>query len=171
MTIKAILNQYQLTGKIIMKKLLLAFVSLSLLLISCNKDETLSPEPPKQGQNMRFYGVKFPEQPAKQGAAQHDRLWHNGTTIKVRFLNGSTTLQNTVKTIAKEWERYANITFQFIESGDAHIRVGFDWNGERFITWSCIGTDCKTVLDQNEATMSFANLEYITDVSVSMSWV
>ncbi len=144
-----------------MKKILLAFLSLTLLLTACNKEEN-TPQPDKfDNANMRFYGVKFPEKPSQQGSAQHDRLWHNGTTIKVKFLNGSDVLKERVKTVAIEWEKYANISFKFIESGDAHVRVGFDWNDNRYITWSYIGTDCKTVLDQSEATLSFAYFEYM----------
>ena len=130
---------------------------------ACTKDDTAVAEPETAAaEGMRFWGVKYPE--AVRGAAQHDRLWHNGTTIKVKFLNGDPALQAKVEKYAKEWETYANITFKFVESGDAHVRVGFDWNDNRFVTWSYTGTDCKYVLDQNEATLSFAYLDYLTEI-------
>jgi len=37
------------------------------------------------------------------------------------------------------------------------VRIGFDWNDDRYITWSYIGTDCKLVANQAEATISFAD--------------
>lgn len=144
-----------------MKKILWVFVSL-FVLAACSKDEYVEPSNNVGNTDMamHFYGIKRLEQPNKQGAAQHDRLWHNGTIIKVKFLNGSAEIKNKVIWYAQEWEKYANIHFKFIESGDAHVRIGFDWNDNRYITWSYIGTDCKAIADQNEATMSFAYLDY-----------
>jgi len=115
---------------------------------------------------MRFYGIKYPEI-STRGAAQHDRCWHSGSTIKVKFLNGDTTMHQKVINYAKEWENYANITFKFVNiTEEAHVRVGFDWNDNRYVTWSYIGTDCKAEVDQNEATLSFACFDYITEDTI-----
>ena len=56
-------------------------------------------------------------------------LWDNGATLKVRFLSGSDQMKEKVKMYAKEWEQYANIHFDFIEEGDADIRVNLDNKG------------------------------------------
>ncbi len=52
-------------------------------------------------------------------------LWDNGKTLTVKFIGqgGSTKLREKIKVAAKEWEKYANLTFDFIESGEANIRV------------------------------------------------
>lgn len=41
-------------------------------------------------------------------------------------------------------------------SGNANVRIGFDWNDNRWVTWSYTGTDCKFIRNQNEATVNFA---------------
>lgn len=56
-------------------------------------------------------------------------LWDNGATLKVRFLSGSPAMKEKVKAYAKEWEQYANITFDFVDYGDAEIRVNLDNKG------------------------------------------
>ena len=145
-----------------MKKFyLFALLAMVFAAAGCTKSDPAT-EPVRttnpEGAAMHFYGVALPE--ATRGAAQHDRLWHNGTTVKVKFLNGNTTMQDKVEEYAKEWEKYANITFKFVENEDAHVRVGFDWNANRWVTWSYIGTDCKVERNQAEATMSFADFDY-----------
>ena len=71
-----------------MKKLFFLLIAPVLFLTACMQQEfVVEPEIAPFDGSMRFYGVKFPEQPATRGAAQHDRCWHNGTTIKVKFLN------------------------------------------------------------------------------------
>jgi hypothetical protein len=57
----------------------------------------------------------------KQAETLH--LWTNGTTLRVRFLDGTKDEQEKVKKIAREWTKHANIDFDFVESGDSHIRV------------------------------------------------
>jgi hypothetical protein len=150
------------------KPLLLPLLAMLFAVAACSKepagDIVAQPETAPAGEVMHFYGVKL--SPETRGAAQHDRLWHNGTTVKVKFLNGSATMQATVEQIAHEWEQYANITFKFVDEGDAHIRVGFDWNANRWITWSYIGTDCKFERNQAEATMSFADFDYKSDAVI-----
>src|SRR5690349_1283481 len=56
-------------------------------------------------------------------------LWDNGKALRVRFMGGSPAMRDKVKTYAKEWEQYANLTFNFIEYGDADIRVNLDDKG------------------------------------------
>ncbi|KAK2594034.1 hypothetical protein QQS21_008253 [Conoideocrella luteorostrata] len=90
--------------------------------------------------------------------------WPKGKKIKVRFLNGSPTVQQKVKSYAETWEEYANIDFQFIKEGDADVRVAFKWvkpGGEVDLgTWSQVGTNAKTmVLSKDQPTMNFGNLD------------
>jgi hypothetical protein len=84
-------------------------------------------------------------------AVLHTHLWKNGRTLKVKFLGGATDVQTQIAAIAKEWEQYANITFDFIQQGDADIRIGFARDG----SWSMIGTVALTVADQSKSTMNF----------------
>jgi hypothetical protein len=61
--------------------------------------------------------------------ADNYSLWDNGKTLYISFFNGSISLQQKVKAIAKEWEKVANIKFQFIENGNSHIRIKFTNDG------------------------------------------
>lgn len=85
-----------------------------------------------------------------RGLADNYYLWDLGTTIKVKFLSGSKELQDKIKPLAKEWEKYANVKFNFVKSGDADIRV-FIGNGNGHDSY--IGTVCKQI-DANSETMN-----------------
>jgi hypothetical protein len=85
-----------------------------------------------------------------RGLADNYFLWDLGTTIKVKFLSGSPSLQNQIFNYAKEWEKYANIKFTKVTYGDADIRV---WIGNGNGHDSYIGTVCKQI-DKYDETMN-----------------
>lgn len=102
--------------------------------------------------------------------ADNYKLWDNGKVLYVKFLGngGSQKIREKVKKAAKEWEKYANITFNFIENGNAHIRVLLTNVGG---CNSKLGTDASTV-DPNEKTMNidtnfFYNYGQLFDVLLS----
>lgn len=148
-----------------MKKILFALTFLITLFSGCNsEDEAVTNDDLlNKFEKIRFYGVKTNDEIELRGITQKDKLWYNGTTILIKFLNDPYNLKEKIKEYASEWSNYANINFQFIDTGDAHVRIGFDWNNDRYITWSYIGTDCKAVTNQAEATLSFADARYLTD--------
>lgn len=78
-----------------------------------------------------------------------NRFWTPGNTIRVRFINGSASLQQKVFSWAKEWENYANIHFSQVSSGASEVRVLFGEDGH----WSYIGTDNASI-DACDETMS-----------------
>ncbi len=85
-----------------------------------------------------------------RGLADNYFLWDPGTTIKVKFLTGSQELQNKIFNYAKEWEKYANLKFTWVKSGDADIRVRIgSGNGHD----SYIGTVCRQI-DKYDETMN-----------------
>lgn len=79
------------------------------------------------------------------------KLWENGQTIKVKFLSGSTSLQNRIMEKARIWEQYANLKFEVVTSGDADIRISINGDGS---SWSYLGIDAKRI-NQNNPTMNF----------------
>lgn len=85
-----------------------------------------------------------------RGLADNYFLWDPGTVINVKFLSGSKALQNKIIPIAKEWEKYANVKFNFVNSGNADIRV-FIGKGNGHDSY--IGTVCKSI-DASEETMN-----------------
>ncbi len=150
-----------------MKKLVWCLMCLILVLPACNQEDEFVKKEVSAETNLspnRFYGVKYPDGEVQtKGIAQRGKLWYPGHTIKVKFLNGSADYQDKVKTYAAEWELYAGISFEYVTEGNADVRIGFDWNGDRYITWSYIGTDCKMVTDQSDATASFADWDWATE--------
>ena len=70
------------------------------------------------------------------------RRWRTASTLRVRFMGGSSEQHEAVRKYAAEWTQYANLTLQFTDAPDAEIRVAFDeTNG----SWSYIGTDSRDV--------------------------
>ncbi len=68
-----------------------------------------------------------------------------------------------MKTYASEWEKYANIKFEYT-TDKAEVRIGFDYNDNREVTWSYTGTDCKFLYKfQKEETANFAYWDYLND--------
>lgn len=153
-----------------MKKIPLILMSIFMLVFftACsNDDESVSDSNQftKSSAN-HFYGVKSVNGNTTKGVALRDKLWYNGTVINVKLLNDPYSKKETIKKYASEWEKYANIKFNFVEEGKADIRIGFDWNDNRYITWSYIGTDCKFERNQNEATMSFSYWDSSTEKEI-----
>jgi hypothetical protein len=64
-----------------------------------------------------------------RGLADNYYLWDNGKTIYIKFLSGSKAMQDKVKSIVKEWERYANLKFEFVTVGASNIRINLDNKG------------------------------------------
>lgn len=92
-------------------------------------------------------------------ALRKSRLWEVGRVITVKFLGGGTKkLRDRIVEGAREWEKYANIRFQFVESGDATIRISFMNAGN----YSYIGKDAELIKQEDE-TMNFFFLDYETD--------
>jgi len=85
-----------------------------------------------------------------RGLADNYFLWNKGAVIKVKFLSGSADLQNKIFNHAKEWEKYANIKFSLVKSGDADIRV---WIGNGVGHNSYIGMVSRQI-DKDDETMN-----------------
>jgi serralysin len=83
--------------------------------------------------------------------------WEPGSQIRIRFLEGDQTLRERVEAVAKEWigPEMANLTFRFVPSGDAEIRIAFQ---EGDGSWSYLGTQCKQAPD-TEPTMNYGWLD------------
>jgi Astacin (Peptidase family M12A) len=75
-------------------------------------------------------------------ALEKKKLWVNGSTLRVKFLEGTPNQKNLVKQFATEWSNFANIKFNFNDANDAEIRIKFDSNDG---AWSYIGTDCRNI--------------------------
>ena len=83
------------------------------------------------------------------------KMWINGSTLRVRFLDGSSQQQELVKEQAQWWTDHANLFFDFNDAPDAEIRITFNENDG---AWSYIGTDAKSI-PQDQPTMNLGFLD------------
>ena len=94
--------------------------------------------------------AKRQEESASAIARAGTKLWQNGATIAVAFLDGTPEQRESVKQIATTWTEYANITFAYItDPASAQIRVSFQNLG----SWSFLGTDALGI-PSNHATVN-----------------
>lgn len=84
-----------------------------------------------------------------RGLADNFFLWNVGQTINVRFLNGTEEQMRKVLALAKTWEKYANIRFNWVTAEPSNIRVLFSNKQENY---SQVGRNAETV-PSNEHTM------------------
>ncbi len=72
--------------------------------------------------------------------------WTVGSVITIRFLQGEASLQHRVQSVAEEWTKLANLSFDFRNSGPTDIRIAFvQGHG----SWSYLGTMCRQILEPN----------------------
>ena len=83
------------------------------------------------------------------------KVWMNGTTLRVRFIGGTSAQQAKAREQALWWTQFANLTFDFNDAPDAEIRVAFDPTDG---AWSYIGTDNRSIpLSQPTMNLGFMN--------------
>ena len=78
------------------------------------------------------------------------KLWPTGSTLRIRFMGGTSAQHNIVKQHAPQWTEYANLNFDFNDDFDADIRIAFEDDG----AWSYVGTDSKSI-HVSRPTMNF----------------
>ena len=83
------------------------------------------------------------------------KRWMNGSTLRVRFIGGTTTQQAKAREQALWWTAFANLQFDFNNAPDAEIRIAFDPNDG---AWSYIGTDNRGIA-LNQPTMNLGFLD------------
>ncbi|SHE83405.1 protein of unknown function, DUF285 [Dysgonomonas macrotermitis] len=151
-------------------------MSLLLLIVTgCSNDDEYQNGKSSENRTatqVRWYGVKEVTGTVQtRGAADRMKLWAQDPIITVKFLNNpdDPALVEQIKSYAKEWEQYAGVTFQFVESTEtALVRIGFDWEGNSWLTWSYTGNDAKMVRSQSEPTAVFGGFNdgYMTDEEI-----
>jgi len=87
---------------------------------------------------------KPPQAPPRRGGGPQrailviSKMWVNGSTLSVRFMDGTSEQHDLVQQFAPEWSEFANIRFDFDGRPDAEIRISFDANDG---AWSYVGKD------------------------------
>jgi hypothetical protein len=78
------------------------------------------------------------------------KLWRNGSTLRMRFIGGTSAQRALASAATQEWSRYANLKFVLVESGDAELRITFKADNG---SWAYAGTDALGVA-MSEPTMN-----------------
>lgn len=82
--------------------------------------------------------------------ADYKNLWKSGSAIRIYFMDGTPTQKEKVKSIAAEWTRYANLSFDYVADKQlSQIRIKFNDEG----SWSYVGTDC-IAIQKDQPTMA-----------------
>jgi hypothetical protein len=90
------------------------------------------------------------ENPVARMAIEVHKRWAPGTKLKIRFLDGDSSVQQRVVNVGKQWEQHANIKLDFGPHSDAQIRISFAREG----SWSTVGTDARS-FPAGEPTMNY----------------
>ncbi|TMM58428.1 hypothetical protein FEE95_03075 [Maribacter algarum] len=98
----------------------------------------------------KFIAQEF-DKNRENGVFDYNDKWINGSTIKVKFLGGSDFVKSKIVKYSRYWEKYANITFKFIDFGSADILISFLDDG----SWSYVGKASKKIASENRASMNF----------------
>ncbi len=102
---------------------------------------------------MRFQPVRRMRDGGRRAIAPIGKTWMNGSTLRVRFMGGTTTEQKVAREQADWWAQVANLKFAFNDALNAEIRVAFDRNDG---AWSYVGTDCRSIpLDEPTMNLGF----------------
>ena len=98
-----------------------------------------------------------PQQSAKkpQVGSSAD-LWEIGTTLRVRFLDGTKALKAKVEDAARQWVEYANLKLDFGDDPDAEVRISFKEQGN----WAYQGKTALAITKKNP-TVNFGWLKGI----------
>src|SRR5690606_5842579 len=70
----------------------------------------------------------------------NDLTWSHGHQITVKFIDHHPLFEAKVKKYAPEWGNYGHIRFRFVDTGQADIRIRFQFGKG---SWTLIGTQSK----------------------------
>jgi len=153
------------------KKQLYASLMMGMLMFSACKKET-NPAPAVVNTSETETQTKSPGICTEMYADDHElmkteaalmkyRMWANGQTIRVKFMNGDSYLQSKVIQYSSQWLQYVNLKLQFVQPEEAaDVRVAFNWNGDPG-SWAYVGTDCKYI-PEDMPTMNYGWLNQNT---------
>lgn len=85
------------------------------------------------------------------GAVITGKKWKNGRVLRVLHLDGDAAIHAKVEQFAQRWQQFANVTFSFVNSGPAEIRISYHLDNR---SWSWLGTEALAI-PPGEETMHF----------------
>jgi hypothetical protein len=87
-------------------------------------------------------------------ALVNSKKWQTGSTLRCRFLDGTTKMKTKVEAIAHQWENHANLKLKFVATGSADIRISFHADTG---SWSAVGRDAlnQSYFPTHQPTMNY----------------
>lgn len=151
-----------------MKQIVMVLLLGTLLLSSCRQDNWDSPVYDEQGTTKKeilWMTKAVDETPGTRAVGVKSKYWNPGDTIRIKFLNGTSALQQKVQQYAAEWLQYTYLHFVYVGAGEqADVKIGFDLD-TAYIATSTLGTDCKAV-PQDAPSLNFVWLDYEDEMGV-----
>jgi hypothetical protein len=95
-----------------------------------------------------------PNRPARMALLTSTR-WKPGRTLRVAFMGGAAKVRSKIESFAKQWEKHANLQFDFDNGSNAEIRIAFDENDG---SWSYLGNQALAIA-KSKPTMNYGWLE------------
>ena len=82
------------------------------------------------------------------------KRWGSGFVVRCRFMDGSAKMQKKVRTLCKEWEKFAKVTIKFVTRDPAEVRISFYADDG---SWSAVGRDAlnRSYFPVHQPTMNF----------------
>ncbi len=87
------------------------------------------------------------------------KLWPNGSTLMVGFMEGDTVLISRVKSYMEEWISHTNLHIRYVPSKEAQVRASFRHDQG---SWSTVGTDALGIA-RDQPTINFGELQANSD--------
>jgi hypothetical protein len=80
-----------------------------------------------------------------------------GFALRCRFLDGTAKMQKKVKTIAKVWEKVANVKIKFVTKDPTEVRIS---SHPEYGSWSAVGRDALNTayFPAQQPTMNFGRV-------------
>lgn len=84
-------------------------------------------------------------------ALVYQKKWKPGRILRIAFMGTpDQKVRDKIVSFAREWLKYVNLTFDFVDGQNGDIRISTEPGG----SWSYIGTDA-TLIPANKATMNY----------------
>lgn len=101
---------------------------------------------------LQLVGFPAPSLLKKAAWGYRRDMWDNGTTLRVRFINGTKKQRDMFAAHLKMIDEWVGLRFLIVTSGPSECRVGFDLDGGH---WSYVGKD-NLKIAQHQKTMNIA---------------
>lgn len=137
-------------------KILFFTIASLFVFTACNNDEELETKTTNQSKS-ELLNTVFAIRSSKsdietRAVSLNVAVWNAGQTINIKFIanaGGTDYAKQKVEEYAREWTKYANINFNFVQTTeDADIKIAFNYENSR-VAWSLIGKEAMEITNNS----------------------